>query len=442
MADDTENYGAAVPRSRFARMSRFGRLAAGMAGEALGQSVQALAKGDRLTAQGLLLTPSNADRLARELAHLRGAAMKMGQMLSMDSGDVLPPELSDVLSRLRESATAMPPHQLKRVLTQNWGPNWLKRFKRFEAKPMAAASIGQVHRAWLRDGRELAIKVQYPGVRDSIDADVDNMASLITVSGLAPKGMDLSAILAEVKRQLRDEADYAREAAMLKRFRAWLTDHPLFTTPEVVDSLTTQNILAMSFVSGEPIEAARDALPSERNQILTALIELTLREIFEFGAIQSDPNFANFRYDAATGRIGLLDFGAVQDIPPLIQTGARDLLRAGLTSDRDGLTHALTSLGYLGADTQDAQRTLVLELTDMAFTPLFSESAYTFDGSALIERMREGGLQLRQMGYAQTPEPMALFLQRKIGGLYLLGARLEAEVSIRPLLEAYTRTPL
>lgn len=434
MTDRREDRGSAVPKGRLSRLGRFGRLAAGTAGEALGNTVQALARGERLDASRLILTPSNAKRMADELAHLRGAAMKMGQMLSMDSGDLLPPELTEVLARLRESARPMPPHQLKRVLTQNWGPNWLSLFKRFEPRPMAAASIGQVHRAQTKDGRDLAIKVQYPGVRDSIDSDVDNLASLIALSGLAPKGLDLKPILEEVKRQLRDEADYAREGEKLTLFRDWLAGSDSFATPELAPDLTTANVLAMSYLPGDPIEALTDALPSERNRVMAQLANLTLREVFEFGAIQSDPNFANYRYQPDTGRVGLLDFGAVQDIPDTIQNAGRRLLQAGLSGDQEGREHALTELGYLSDETPADQRALVLELTEMALSPLFSDKPYDFDASALIEPLREGGFTLRAMGYAQTPAPMAVFIQRKVAGLYLLGAKLDARLDIRRLL--------
>jgi predicted unusual protein kinase regulating ubiquinone biosynthesis (AarF/ABC1/UbiB family) len=122
----------------------------------------------------LLLTPANVSRVTDQLSQLRGAAMKLGQMISMDAGDILPPELTDILARLRNRAHHMPPTQLQQVLAVEWGKDWRKRFARFGAAPIAAASIGQVHKAITHGGRELAIKVQYPGVRESIDADVDD----------------------------------------------------------------------------------------------------------------------------------------------------------------------------------------------------------------------------------------------------------------------------
>jgi predicted unusual protein kinase regulating ubiquinone biosynthesis (AarF/ABC1/UbiB family) len=142
-----------------------------------------MARGERPSLPASLLTPATAARLTRDLGRMRGAAMKLGQMLSMDTGLVLPPEMTAVMAALRADAPHMPPKQLQGVLNAEWGKGWYGRFARFDVRPFAAASIGQVHRATTRDGRELAIKVQYPGVRASIDSDIDNVATLLRLPG-------------------------------------------------------------------------------------------------------------------------------------------------------------------------------------------------------------------------------------------------------------------
>ena len=246
---DNDN-SAAVPAGRLARLARLGSLATGVAGNMLAEGAKQLAQGNRPTVSELLLTPANARRVADQLAQLRGAAMKVGQLLSMDTGEVLPPELTDILARLRADAKPMPLSQLAKVLDENWGKGWQTRFQQFSFQPLAAASIGQVHSAHSKDGRHLALKIQYPRVRQSIDSDVDNVAALLRLSGLLPKSLDIAPLLTEAKQQLHQEADYQREANYLQRYRALLADSPELVLPEVHTDFTTSHVLAMSFVGG------------------------------------------------------------------------------------------------------------------------------------------------------------------------------------------------
>lgn len=233
----------AVPGGRLARLARLGSLATGVAGGMIAEGARQLAAGKRPTVGDLVLTPANARRVADQLAQLRGAAMKVGQLMSMDAGNLLPPELAAILARLREDARTMPMSQVVQVLETHWGQGWEQGFERFSFTPCAAASIGQVHRARTHDGQELAIKLQYPGVRRSIDSDVDNVATLLRVSGLLPRALDLAPLLEEAKRQLHEEADYLREAGNLQRFAGLLGADADFVLPAPVPALTRSDIL-------------------------------------------------------------------------------------------------------------------------------------------------------------------------------------------------------
>ncbi|MEY3533796.1 MAG: hypothetical protein RI979_1820, partial [Pseudomonadota bacterium] len=326
MQRDEDSAGAMVPTGRMARMLRMGGIASGIAGGVAAGGLKALAQGKRPDLANLLMTPANGLRVTQGLSHLRGAALKLGQMLSMDSGAVLPEELTAILARMRDDAQPMPPKQLQAVLNAEWGAGWYGRFQRFDVRPFAAASIGQVHRAVLPGGRMLAIKVQYPGVRDSIDSDVDNMASLMRLPGLLPRGMDLAPLMAEAKRQLHGEADYLAEAQHLAQFRTLLDESADFVLPELEPDLCTPQVLAMSYVESAPLESLTTAPQATRDRVASALIDLVLRELFEFGAMQTDPNLANYRYDPKSSRIVLLDFGAVQPIAPALAADFRDLL--------------------------------------------------------------------------------------------------------------------
>ena len=430
--------GAAVPTGRAARLLRFGGIASGIAGNVAAGGLRALASGKRPDLAQLLLTPANTLRLTDGLSHLRGAALKLGQMLSMDTGLVLPDELTAILGRMRDDARHMPPKQLQSVLNAEWGTGWYGRFARFDVRPFAAASIGQVHRAVTRDGQDLAIKVQYPGVRASIDSDVDNVAALMRLPGLLPRGMDISPLLAEAKRQLHAEADYLAEAQHLARFGALLTGSDIFVLPALHTRLCTPQVLAMTYVDGDPLDSLADAPQAVRDRVAQALIDLVLRELFVFGAMQTDPNLANYRYDPATGRIVLLDFGAVQPIAPDLAADFRALARVALGGGDADTRNAMLRIGYFGTATAPHHQALIQSMFTAAMAPLRQDTPYDFGRSDLLERLRDMGLAIgndRQL--AHVPPAATLFLHRKIGGMYLMAAKLRARVALRPMVARY-----
>ena len=429
---------APVPAHRASRLVHIGGLALGLAGNVLAEGARRLASGERLDARNLLLTPQNAARLSDKLSQLRGAAMKVGQLLSMEAGELLPPEFTAVLSRLREDAHLMPLGQLADVLDSQWGRGWTSGFDRFSFTPLAAASIGQVHEAWLKDGRHLAIKVQYPGVKRSIDSDVDNVAALLRVLPLLPGEADLTPLLGEAKRQLHEEADYRSEATHIREFRELLGDGPDFLLPEVVDELTTDSVLAMTYVSGVPVETLAAAEQVVRDRVAGLLLELLFREFFEFGVVQTDPNFANYRYDAGSERLVLLDFGATRVYPRDRMAELRGLMSAALADDLEGVARAATVLGYLGADDASERRLALAELFRLVVEPARERGPYDFGRSDLTLRLRDSSYVLAfDQGHWRPPPPDMIFLHRKLAGLFLLCARLRARVDVRDLLLRY-----
>ena len=386
----------------------------------------------------MLLTPGNAERVADRLSHLRGAAMKLGQMISLDSGDMLPPELGDILARLRERAHHMPPQQLQRVLAAEWGTDWRTRFVRFDARPIAAASIGQVHRATTRDGRDLAIKIQYPGVRESIDADVDNVATLLRVSGLLPRELDIAPLLAEAKLQLQEETDYLREGAQMEAYRRLLADRPEFVVPSLDLEFTTASTLAMTYVAGTQIESLETAGSDERDRVTALIFDLVLDELLRFGLMQTDPNFANYRYQHDTGRIVLLDFGATRAVQPETAQAYRRLLSAGLSGDREAVRTAALEAGFIGPALVTRHRTQLDRMIDVVLAEAERAGPFDFADRRFLGVIRE---QVATLGMDRAawhiPPADTLFVQRKISGTALLAARLGAHVDIRAKVAAH-----
>ena len=429
---------SSVPRSRVKRLAHLGGLAGRVAGGMLAEGLRQVAQGTMPRASELILTPANARRVADKLSELRGAAMKVGQLLSMDAGDILPAELTSILARLRADARPMPMSEVVMVMQQSFGEEWQNHFKRFSFTPMAAASIGQVHAAISQSGRQLALKIQYPGIRQSIDSDVDNVATLLNVSRLVPDGLDLQPLLQETKRQLHEEADYLLEAGHLQRFAAALKDTPECLGPGVDESLTRENSLAMDFLEGEPIESLTTANQATRDRVVGLLLELLFRELFEFGMIQTDPNFANFLYNPVTRQLGLLDFGATRRYPATVSEAYRGLLKSALCEDHDAMSESAQAIGYFKGEIHADQRAAVLELFVLATEPARTRGRFDFGASDLATRIRDAGMALSfDQGYWHTPPADAVYLHRKLGGLYLLAARLRAKIDVRAILVRY-----
>jgi predicted unusual protein kinase regulating ubiquinone biosynthesis (AarF/ABC1/UbiB family) len=422
-----------VPSTRLARLGHMGGLATGLAGDLALGAGRALARGERPRLDQLILSPGSVERITDRLSQMRGAAMKLGQLMSMETGDLLPPELSNILARLRAEAHTMPPKQLKTVLEANYGTDFRRLFKGFDTQPLAAASIGQVHRATAADGTALAIKIQYPGVREAIDSDLDNAAALIRWSGMVPAALDLGPLMAEARLQLHEEADYTREGACMARFAALLEGDDRFVVPRYRPDLSAGGALAMSYEPSAPIETLADAPADTRDRAVSALIELCLRELFDFGLMQTDPNFANYRWRPETGQIVLLDFGATREIGDRLAQGHLDLMRAGLARDSDNVLAALEGLGFVRPGLAERHRTAILDMAEMGFAAL--DGPLDFATDDLPDRMRRRGMEIgseRELWH--IPPAETLFLQRKIGGLYLLAARLGATVDFPRLL--------
>lgn len=436
--DKFPSRGLSVPTGRVSRLARLVTMASDVAGGMILDGARQLVEGKRPSLNELLLTPANAFKVMHQLAHLRGAAMKVGQLLSMDAGEILPRELADILGRLRSEAHHMPETQLRATLDRQWGRDWQRRFDSFSFKPFAAASIGQVHRARTNDGRELAIKIQYPGVRSSIDSDVDNISSLLRMSGLLPSALDISPLLQEAKRQLHEEADYEREGIYLNRFLALLAGSRDFVLPEVFPDLTGKDVLAMSFVEGVSLEVLEAAPQAQRDRVVTLLIDLVLRELFEFRLMQTDPNFANYRYNIVTQRLVLLDFGAVREFSPAITENFRLLLRAGISGDRTSAARIALELGLFPRQMPRARQDAVMRLFDVAMQPLRYEGIFDFGETDMAARLSERGISIAANRDNWHIPPMdTLLLQRKVGGIFLLASRLKARVHIRAILEKY-----
>ncbi|KHC50039.1 aarF domain-containing kinase [Candida albicans Ca6] len=427
-----------VPSSRLARIFHYGSLAAGIGLNAATQGLRHYASGnsDAITMKSLVLSPQNIERMARKFSKMRGAALKLGQMLSFQDASILPKEIQQILLRVQNSAHYMPPGQLERVMSKELGLNWRERlFTSFDDVPIAAASIGQVHTAVAEDLTPVVVKVQYPGVVDSIDSDLNNILMLLTASSLLPPGLFLDKTIANARVELKWECDYIREARNLVRMREFLKDDDAFEVPRVFHQLCGEHVLTMERMRGIEIVKG-DWGQSTKDWIATNIMRLCLLEIKEFKFMQTDPNWANFLYNEKTHKIELLDFGAARDFGDHFIDNYVKLLRAAVKKDRKRVEEISKDLGYLtGLESPQMVKAHVDSVMCLgeAFSPVDNNGEpFNFKKQTISDRVRGNvGLMLNER---LTPPPEETYsLHRKLSGVFLLCSRLNATVPCEDL---------
>ena len=353
----------------------------------------------------------------------------------MPDSKMLPDPIQNVLQRVQDRADYMPASQRDKVLAENLGPNWRDLFSTFDEIPMAAASIGQVHGAMLKKtGEPVAVKVQYPGVADSIDSDLNNLSILLTASRLLPRGLYLDKTIANARTELAWECDYIREAECGERFRKLLEDDKVFVVPKIISEASGKQVLTMERLSGIAVTKIQTFTQAQRDWIGTQILRLCLREITEFRYMQTDPNWTNFLYNSKTDKIELLDFGASREYPTHFITNYIRTLVAASHGDRQACHDLSIKLGYLtGHESQamaDAHVTSILTLAEPFMNS--SPDVYDFSNQTITNRVRDLIPVMLHERLAPPPEE-TYSLHRKLSGAFLLCARLGSRVRCKEM---------
>jgi predicted unusual protein kinase regulating ubiquinone biosynthesis (AarF/ABC1/UbiB family) len=336
-----------IPQRRVARTARLASLPLGVAGRAtvgLGKRIG----GKSADAVAADLQARTAEQLFTVLGELKGGAMKFGQALSVFEA-ALPEDTAApyraALTKLQEAAPPMPTATVHRVLDEQFGRRWPDRFQSFDEVPAAAASIGQVHRAVWADGREVAVKLQYPGAGPALLADFTQLSRMAWLFSRVSPGLEVKPLLAELKERVLEELDYALEADAQRRFAAAFAEDADIAIPRVVAS--APKVIVTEWLEGTPLSRIiTSGTQAERDQAGSLLALLHYSAPARAKLLHGDPHPGNFRI-LADGRLGVVDFGAVARLPDGFPEPLGRLTRLALDGDRDGVMREMRVAGFL-----------------------------------------------------------------------------------------------
>jgi predicted unusual protein kinase regulating ubiquinone biosynthesis (AarF/ABC1/UbiB family) len=416
MADEENRFSA-----RAARYVRVGTNVGAVAARLAGQRLFGL-EGDR---------SRNAAELAAALGGLKGPIMKVAQLLSTIP-EALPKEYARELAQLQSQAPAMGPAFVKRRMTAELGPEWASRFASFEPSAAASASLGQVHRATARDGRVLAVKLQYPDMQSAVEADLNQLRVVFSIHARMDPAVDTREILKEISARLREELDYDLEARHTRLYGMIFEGEERIRVPEVLPQLSSKRLLTMTWLEGRRLLAYKEATLEERNDIARAMFRAWWYPFSHYGVIHGDPHLGNytvFERDGRAAGINLLDYGCMRTFRVPFVQGVVDLYTGLLEGKRDLVVHAYETWGFKGLTTELIEAMNIW--AHFIYGPLLEDRERTIaEGTTPGEYGRREAFTvhriLREKGPVVVPREF-VFMDRAaigLGGVFLhLGAR-------------------
>ncbi|HTT82709.1 MAG TPA: AarF/ABC1/UbiB kinase family protein [Rhizomicrobium sp.] len=403
------------------RLSRFARVSAGLSGVAARGAGRALG-GTRL------FSASNAADLTAVLGNLRGPVMKVAQFIATIPG-ALPQDVAAPLLTLQTNAPPMGSAFVRRRMASELGPDWEKKFRRFDRDASAAASLGQVHRAAGKDGCELACKLQYPDMAAAVDADIRQLKLALQIQRQFDSTIDTRDFAREIAARLAEELDYGREAAHMRLYRLMLADCGDITVPEPMAALSTKRLLTMTWLDGRPILEFEEAAPSLRNRIATALFRAWWKPFARYGVIHGDPHLGNYAV-RKDGGINLLDYGCIRTFPPDFVAGVVGLYHA-LKEKNDALAAKSYRAWGFAAVTPELVRVMNV-WARFIFTPLLDDRVRLVDDGVPaaeygLKQANDVHARLKDLGGIKPPREFVFMDRAAIGlggALIRLGAKL------------------
>jgi predicted unusual protein kinase regulating ubiquinone biosynthesis (AarF/ABC1/UbiB family) len=393
------------------------------------------------------LALQTAEDVATTLGAMKGVLMKLGQMASyVDDG--LPPEVRRTLGRLQDSVPPMSAELAAGVIDEELGMPPERAFARWDPEPVAAASIGQVHRAITHDGRAVAVKVQYPGIAETIAADLGNVALLRRMMRIIAPGQDVDALLAELRERIAEELDYSREAENQQLFAAYYDGHPTIHVPKVISELSTRRVITSDLAGGARFSELATWSQEERNLAAETIYRFVFRSLYDARAFNGDPHPGNYLFHGG-GRVTFLDFGLVKhfsrdELRPLMQM-ARYLC---VDNDPEAFRRSLEDAGFLQPGAPLSTESIVDHLA-VFYDTIRKPGQLTITGdyaSTVVRRFFDVRSPIAP--YVQIPRSYVILQRINLGVFALLGEltatndwRAIAE-EIWPFVQAPPSTPM
>mgnify|MGYP001052335498 CR=1 FL=1 len=437
MATDWEKLsgeqGRDVPSGRFKRLLRVGALGASVGASTalrkIGKAVRP-ASASEADSEGVFRS-KQADKVLKVLGEMKGATMKVGQILSSDP-DLIPPEFAEKLTELQRDAPPMTYATVQGVVEEAFGLPISEVFETFDPEPVGSASIGQVHRARLRSGEDVAVKVQYPGICDTLESDLRNLTSLLTLARVVADRERVEAYSHEARQALEQEMDYVGEARRLEHFREIFEQLPGVTCPKPFFEWTRSNILTMSFVEGRKLDDALEEMgPSkERDAILQRWCDLYAWMLHELHELHADPHPGNFIL-TADNELAVLDFGCVKRCDPRAADGILDILDACWREDDERAANIYRELGFgrEGCDDSVFDPVVLRAYHDICLAPFLKDAPFAFGEWKVRRSMQEFMIEYPVV-LKLVPPAEFLMMYRVLGGIKGLLNKLDVHLNV------------
>lgn len=371
--------------------------------------------------------------LVDNLGEYKGGIVKAGQMLAHLSEYFFSPQVTEVLSRFQNQTSFLDWEKVKKQI-----PSHVLENLKMEPLPLAAASIGQVHRGIVKEtGEEIVLKIQYPGIRDSVDTDLFMLRNFLKVLGAFPHGIDPNPLFEEIKKMLIQEMDYKVEAKLLNEYRGHLKGDDRFYVPKIFPEYSSETVLCMEYLEGfkPSSEYLKSCSVPEREQLADAYFDLFLQEIFSWGLVQSDPHPGNYLLRRNKDQLQwvLLDFGATKKISLNFKDQYLTLLKSILDDNRINFKDTVIEMGYF-KNLSEEQEEMIWDYLSHVLAPLHSERYHWGESQIPDYVLKNGPRMMRKVSIGNPPQD-SVFIDRKVGGAYLMLKSLNVETESGPKFE-------